>query len=922
MSCTCGAGGPGPGPTVCCCRGIEVLTPEPVANPPDRRALRYRAGTHRTFLSTMLARLSSVDFPGLWKLTTRESDDPSIALLDCWATVGDVLTFYQERIANEGYLRTATEQRSVLELARLVGYIPRPGVAASTYLAFTLEQGHTETIPAGTRAQSVPGPGELPQSYETSDPLPASDVFNELKIRLTRPQLITKENAKKLPELWLAGTVTKLRPNDALLILADDKDYTPALRFVESIEEDVDADRTRVVLQGPAVEAGETRVWESLKSLVEFVTQRKPVLRKDVSRLPTGSAQSDTDLKLAKLQHPELAGILYPAWANATVSEPDTVRVYALRVKAAFFGANAPEKATFDGGHFTGFIPWGFDETEKNVLDLDNAYPEIKDGTFAAVVDATKARHGIERRDVTILGVRGSTRVDQVARADYGIAAKVTRIVLRAPDTWSFGHPENAEVLRRYAVYAQSEELPLAEAPITDDVCAGTLELADLYEGLEAGRLLVVSGARADVPGVTDVPSAELVSIADVRQSAAGADGEQRPGEKNHTYLELAGDGLTNCYERNTMKVYGNIVHATHGESKAEVLGSGDATKPRQQFTLRSMPLTYVSAPTPTGVASSLEIRVDGVRWPERPWLLGLGPKDRGYVTTADEQPDTTVIFPNGREGRRLPTGAENVRARYRAGIGRPGNRDAGRITLLATKPLGVRDVNNPIPATGGADPESRDSARDNAPLPLKSLDRLVSLSDYRDFSRVFAGVGKAAADRLSDGTRQVIVVTVAGDGGALLTQESDVIVNLRRSLRLFGDPSVRILVLPAERLVLTLSAAVRLLPDYEWSDVGARVRAALLDAFGFDQRDLGEGAALSEVLAAIQAVPGVHSSVVDPASFTCTPQQPQLPTSTHPGPRVLALGARRGQDGILPAQQLYLAPELPELLVLSEATS
>ena len=51
-------------------------------------------------------------------LTTRAPDDPAIALLDAWATVADVLTFYQERIANEGFLRTATERRSVLELAR------------------------------------------------------------------------------------------------------------------------------------------------------------------------------------------------------------------------------------------------------------------------------------------------------------------------------------------------------------------------------------------------------------------------------------------------------------------------------------------------------------------------------------------------------------------------------------------------------------------------------------------------------------------------------------------------------------------------------------------------------------------------------------------------------------------------------------
>jgi Baseplate J-like protein len=922
MSCTCGAGGPGPGPAVCCCHGIEVLTPESVANPPGRRALRYRAGTHRTFLSTMLARLSSVDLPGLWKLTTRERDDPSIALLDCWATAADVLTFYQERIANEGYLRTATEQRSVIELARLVGYVPRPGVAAGTYLAFTLEQGHVETIPVGTRAQSVPGPGELPQSYETSDPLPASDNFNELKIRLSRPQLITKDDAKKLPELWLAGTATKLRPNDALLIRSDNADITPALRFVESTEEDVDADRTRVVLQGAAAPPRESRVWESLKNLVEFVAQGKHVLPKRLPRLPIGEAQTDTALRLAQLQHPELAGILYPAWANATVTQPDTARVYALRVKTALFGANAPKRPNFDGGHLTGWSEWGLDEQD-NVLDLDNAYPEIKDGTLVAVVDATKARRGTSRRDVTILGARANspTRVEQVSRSDYGIAAKVTRIALSGLDKWSW-QEGNVDVLRPFTVYAQSEELPLAEAPITDDVCAATLELADLYEGLEPGRLLVVSGERADVPGVTDVPSAELVSIAEVRQSAAGADGVHRPGEKNHTYLELSGHGLSNCYERKTLKIYANVVHATHGESKAEVLGSGEATKSRQQFTLRSKPLTYVSAPTPTGVASSLEIRIDGVRWPERPWLLGLSPTDRGYVTTADEQPATTAIFPNGREGRRLPTGAENVRARYRAGIGRPGNTDAGRITLLATKPLGVRDVSNPLPATGGADPEGRDSAREHAPLPLKSLDRLVSLTDYRDFSRVFAGVGKAAADRLSDGTRQVIVVTVAGDGGALLTHESDVIVNLRRSLRLFGDPSVRILVLPATRLVLTLSAAVRLLPDYEWSDVGPRVRATLLGAFGFDQRDLGEGVPLSQVLAVIQAVPGVYSSVVDPASFTSTPKQTQLPAGTHPAPRVLAHGARRGKYGVLAAQHLYLAPELPELLVLREVTT
>src|SRR5204863_235282 len=88
----------------------------------------------------------------------------SIALLDGWAMVGDVLTFYQERIANEGYLRTATERRSIFELARLVGYAPRPGVASSTYLAFTMEKGFEGKIDGGVRAQSLPVPAPHPVS--------------------------------------------------------------------------------------------------------------------------------------------------------------------------------------------------------------------------------------------------------------------------------------------------------------------------------------------------------------------------------------------------------------------------------------------------------------------------------------------------------------------------------------------------------------------------------------------------------------------------------------------------------------------------------------------------------------------------------------------------------------------------------------
>ena len=57
----------------------------------------------------MIAGLTDVDRPRLAKLGTRDSDDFSIALLDAWAVTSDVLAFYNERLANESYLRTARE---------------------------------------------------------------------------------------------------------------------------------------------------------------------------------------------------------------------------------------------------------------------------------------------------------------------------------------------------------------------------------------------------------------------------------------------------------------------------------------------------------------------------------------------------------------------------------------------------------------------------------------------------------------------------------------------------------------------------------------------------------------------------------------------------------------------------------------------
>ena len=184
-----------------CCAGIEAITPVSVANPPGQPALRYRVGTHAAFLETMKSALTQM----APDLTARDGADSSIAFLDGWACIADVLTFYQERIANEGFLRTAIERYSLCELGRLVGYRPRPGVAASVYLAYQMESGFEGVIPTGTRAQSLPGQDQLPQSFETGEAIEARADWNSLLPRRTRPQRLDAGNAFYVGKIVLLG---------------------------------------------------------------------------------------------------------------------------------------------------------------------------------------------------------------------------------------------------------------------------------------------------------------------------------------------------------------------------------------------------------------------------------------------------------------------------------------------------------------------------------------------------------------------------------------------------------------------------------------------------------------------------------------------------------------------------------------------
>ena len=232
--------------------------------------------------------------------------------------------------------------------------------------------------------------------------------------------------------------------------------------------------------------------------------------------------------------------------------------------------------------------------------------------------------------------------------------------------------------------------------------------------------------------------------------------------DRDRTTLQLASPSAY-VYDRTTARINANVAAATHGESIKELLGSGDATIPYQSFTLRQPPLTYISAETPSGSASTLKVYVNEVLWHEVPFFYGHGPNEHIYVTQRDDEGRTTIRFGDGITGARLPTGQNNIRTEYRKGTGLGGLVQAGQLSQLLSRPLGLKEVINPQDAEGAEDPESRDDARKNAPTTVLTLDRAVSLQDYEDFtphlcrcrqSAGSLGLGRSQAQRFLDGRR------------------------------------------------------------------------------------------------------------------------------------------------------------------------
>lgn len=407
------------------------------ANLPGQSELHWRTAPHGTALARMRSWLAGDSQPlDIRSLSHQGTDDPAIALLDTWAVVTDVVSFYTERIAQEGFLRTATERDSVRQQARSLGYELRPGVSAQAELAFDVETapGSPEVVvvPAATPVQTVPAPGKLPQTFETTAELEARSVWNSVAAYDRAPQPF----GFGVDTVWLDTSTSGVKVDDRMLVVGSER---------------------------AGVKPGDAH----------------------------GDAHEKWDFRRVTAVDVDLPHS--PGWTRLTLDRPlgyrrsrhlvaeQDVRVHRVERRLNLFGWNAPDPALLDSTKVTSWADFDLKPGERE-LEIDGDVPAILPGSWLVLEQPGHT----EAFRVESVNPDGATK--------YALSGKLTRVTLDISE-----HLEDFD-RNHALVHAVSHELPAAWMPRPDLVGrpapggGHTLDLVPTDPVLPKGRDIVVTG--------------------------------------------------------------------------------------------------------------------------------------------------------------------------------------------------------------------------------------------------------------------------------------------------------------------------------------------------------------------------------------------------------------------------------------------
>lgn len=821
-----------------------------VPPPPGLPLLHRRVGDYWSFLGGVIRETEQTPTPEgpLGRLWDIEGDPRGLLLAKLWAYVAEGVAATSEFTAGEAFVGTAFDWTDLRRIGALLGFRPTPPIAATGWVRVETDHGVDVVVPAATQVQAPALPPDRPQSqlFETIATTPLYADWAELTA--TVPPERAVPNAREVRFLvdpdFAAGDLV-LFIDEALTLTGTYKLFTEFLRWY-----------------------GEFAFMPVFGSLMTALAVAKVVGRR--SELGTTVIEFDRDL----------GKILKDEWG--------TYAAYKIRHTA---GAARPlEKA----GEVTGAQA----SRVFNTVPITPALARPLSGQ-SIVLDATF--DDVSKEQIVAIvnweDTGSPAHVDTIAKHEFaefevgpGTKARLSKLTFK-----------NTTPSPAATVYIVDQRVPAAHYRFP------TSDTTD-PKATPPSRLRLF-------PGPANIPNRIAVALnfaGKTRWEMFRCTPSAKQEEPDPLHPELLRGLNVDVLDPWPAKAFldrapttANLVEVRHGRSSSAVLGSGNVTIEGQLFEVLEAPIAADVDAATASVRSSLAVGVDAARWDEVPSLYGVGDR-KVYRSRLAFDGGVAVQF-----RRRLPTGRDNLTASYRVGGGLAGEVEDAAIDTLVGSVRGVKKVAGVGGTSGGADRTDERGLRRLAPRRSLAFDRLVSRADAESLALAFPGVSHAVAWRGADGTG-------ASDTGLHLAflrttaagvdqPSADDITKLRSWLDARRDTTVPLAIAAATVSRLDLTLQVVFDAQRERALVEAAIIAALEDPRGPlapDQRALGQALDHSDIVAVVQAIPGVIG--IDAWSLATTSLVPVTAAQALLGRRP----AERSELLVLAPKPIKLTPQ------------
>jgi len=255
-------------------------------------------------------------------------------------------------------------------------------------------------------------------------------------------------------------------------------------------------------------------------------------------------------------------------------------------------------------------------------------------------------------------------------------------------------------------------------------------------------------------------------------------------------------------------------------------------------------------------------------QWNQVQFLVDSGPEDMVWSSFVDSNGLTNIVFGDNVNGL-IPAVGLTVWATFRVGAGAAGNQSAGTVGTLVDAIDGLSVGQNADGSfqssamTGGADPESDDHIRANAPASFQTQGRAVSPVDFQNLALSVPGVTTASV--VANHSTSITLYTL---GPAYQPPGTSLVNNIQNFFAgktlagvtlTVGTPTLVPVNVGSNASQVTLQVA----PNYVQANVEANVETALTNLFQPPQSSFGQLITLSNIMSTIMSVPGVLWCIV-----------------------------------------------------------